>query len=83
MKSQQNPTAAQLAYEYAIVDKKLARANENLKGVTIEQLRAMKADAIRAGKWQKTYNESINTSSKNRRANEILAKVGLPKVEKL
>ena len=50
MKSQQNPTAAQLAYEYAIVDKKLARANENLKGVTIEQLRAMKADAIRAGK---------------------------------
>ena len=50
MKNQQNPTAAQLAYEYAMVDKKLAQANKNLKGVTIEQLRDMKADAIRAGK---------------------------------
>ena len=52
MKDQQNPTAAQLAYEYAMVDKKLVRANENLRGVTIEQLRAMKADAISADKQQ-------------------------------
>ncbi|TAH13426.1 MAG: hypothetical protein EAZ14_05400 [Runella slithyformis] len=50
MKIKHQPTATQLTYEYAVVDKKLARANENLKDTTIEQLRALKAEAIRKGK---------------------------------
>jgi hypothetical protein len=50
MKIKHQPTVAQLTYEYAVVDKKLARANENLKDTTIEQLRALKSEAIRKGK---------------------------------
>ena len=50
MKNRQEPTASQLAYEYAVVDKKLAKANENLKNTTVEQLRFLKAEAIRLGK---------------------------------
>jgi hypothetical protein len=52
MKNKQNPTAAQLVYEYSIVDEKLTKANENLKNTTIEQLRvlAKKDDAIRLNK---------------------------------
>jgi hypothetical protein len=36
IKNEQNPTATHLDYEYAIVDKKLAQANQILKGTTIE-----------------------------------------------
>lgn len=39
MKDKQEPKAAQLAYEYAMVDKKLEQANQHLKNLSAVQIR--------------------------------------------
>jgi hypothetical protein len=39
MTEKQEPKAAQLAYEYAIVDKKLEKANQHLKNFSVAQIR--------------------------------------------
>lgn len=50
METKQYPTAAQLAYEYAIVEKKNAQARKNLQGFTIEHFRKLKEEATKNDK---------------------------------
>ncbi len=50
MKNNQLPTAAQLAYEYAMVDKKMVVARETLKNFPQDHFKKLKEEALKTAK---------------------------------